>query len=383
MYSRVSGNAEASQSGYTSVSGAQTPHAERSPGRPPSSTLDPRLQGLTRLRSVAELGLRDIPWPARGGMAPPSSQPPLLVSDGPVAVARPPAPQAVRSSGKASSSRLTSRAVRRLVTQARNPLNLRHDEIAKIGKTRGGRTTLAYIESYGQALTQPPFDYSKNDIVKIAANHGGCQALQTVHEIDHTLRTLGYSKDDIVRIAAHDGGSKAMQTMPDLDNTLRALGYSKDDIVRIAANIGGSQALQTLHDLDHALHALGYTNNDIVRIAAHDGGSPALHTVHDLDNSLRGLGYTNNDIVRIAAHVGGSQALQMVHNVHHALCRLSYTKDDIVNTAANGGGTQALRALQEHHDTLVTRGLTKHDIMNLASQRRGASSALKRAAGES
>jgi len=384
MDPRVSGNANASQSGLTSSSGDQTPHAQRSPGDASSSTPDPRLQGLPRLPGVAQLRLRAVPSSALGGTAPPSSQPQLLVSDVPVAVAWQPAPRAVRSSSAAaSSSRLTSRAIRASGTPARNPLRLSPDEIDRIGRARSGRVTLAYIERDGRTLTQPPFDYARNDIIRIATNPGASQALRTVRALDHALRALGYSQDDIVRIAAKDGGSQALRTVRARNHALRALGYSKDDIVRIAAHHGGSQALQTVYDLEHALRALGYSKNDIVRMAANNGGSQALHAVRDLGSALRALGYTNDDIADIAANIGGSPTLQTVLALDHALRALGYAKDDIVKIAANGGGSKALRALQEHHDALVARGSTKNHIMTLARQHRGASAALKRAAGAS
>jgi hypothetical protein len=165
MHSRLSGNAAASQSGDTPISGGQTPRPQRPPGSSPSSTLDPRLQGLPRLPSVAELGLSAIPWPAPGGMAPPSLwQLTPLVAHVPVAVARPPASQAVRSSSAvASSSPPTSTTTFQSGMQARNPLGLRPDEIDKISKAHGGRAALACIESDWPALT--------------ADSTGGCNSL--------------------------------------------------------------------------------------------------------------------------------------------------------------------------------------------------------------
>ncbi|RQS38673.1 hypothetical protein DID99_36785, partial [Burkholderia sp. Bp8986] len=78
-----------------------------------------------------------------------------------------------------------------------NPLELTDAEQTRIERTHGGRQTLLYIAEHAHELTD---HLQRADIVKIAANNGGAQALQAVLNHRQALIDAGFSNDDIVKI---------------------------------------------------------------------------------------------------------------------------------------------------------------------------------------
>ncbi|NRO99612.1 hypothetical protein GWC77_27545, partial [Paraburkholderia sp. NMBU_R16] len=71
---------------------------------------------------------------------------------------------------------------------------------------------------------------------------GGSQALHTVRDLSAALRApaLGYSKDDIVRIAANSGGSQALRALHEHHAALTGLGYTKEAIMPLASQPRGA-----------------------------------------------------------------------------------------------------------------------------------------------
>jgi chemotaxis response regulator CheB len=121
-------------------------------------------------------------------------------------------------------------------SQAGNPLTLTPDERTKITKTHGGGLTLAFIADNHTALTQV---LSRADIVKIASNNGGAQALQAVLTCRPALAAAGFSNADIVKIASNNGGAQALQAVLTHYPALAAR-HSRDAILTTATQRRGA-----------------------------------------------------------------------------------------------------------------------------------------------
>ncbi|WP_185733889.1 TAL effector repeat-containing protein, partial [Burkholderia sp. Bp8986] len=113
----------------------------------------------------------------------------------------------LRSDIHLSNRRAVPYPLRLSVPHTTNPLELTDAEQTRIERTHGGRQTLLYIAEHAHELTD---HLQRADIVKIAANNGGAQALQAVLTHRQALIDAGFSNDDIVNIAAHDGGSRRL-----------------------------------------------------------------------------------------------------------------------------------------------------------------------------
>ncbi|HEV2680594.1 MAG TPA: TAL effector repeat-containing protein, partial [Rhodanobacter sp.] len=224
----------------------------------------------------------------------------------------------------------------------------------------------------GTAHKVAALGFSSADIVKIAGNIGGAQALQAVLDHHDALTRLGFPHADIVKIAGNNGGARALQAVLDHHDALTELGFTHADIVKIAGNIGGARALQAVLDLHEELSGLDFLPADIVKIAGNGGGAQALQAVLDHHGALTGLGFTHADIVKIAGNNGGAQALQAVLDHHDALTGLGFTPADVVKIADNGGGAQALQAVLDHLDELTGLGFTPADIVKIAGNDGGA-----------
>ena len=267
-----------------------------SSSQPTASTRDPRLQGLTRLPPVARLlsaanqerapydqpvsafsstvshltchfrqldllgaviqqhNPQDFSGPPLPSGASVDSQALSVGSSQPCSI---PAPARVITSHDVSSPSSVSRFVtgrhvnrpdpypvfvQHLGAAIPNPLSLSRAEQHKIKKTHGGQSALAFIADYHEALSAV---LRRDDIVKIAGNGGGAQALQAVLTYEPDLRQRGFENADIVKIAGNNGGAQALKILHDKWDALTR--YTKDDIMRAATKRrGAAAALHTL-----------------------------------------------------------------------------------------------------------------------------------------
>ncbi|RBK21264.1 avirulence protein, partial [Xanthomonas oryzae pv. oryzae] len=140
-----------------------------------------------------------------------------------------------------------------------------------------------------------------DQVVAIASNHGGKQALETVQRLLPVLcQAHGLTPDQVVAIASNNGGKQALETVQRLLPVLcQAHGLTPAQVVAIASNGGGKQALESivaqLSRPDPALAAL--TNDHLVALACL-GGRPALDAVK------KGLPHAPNLIRRVNSRIG-------------------------------------------------------------------------------
>ncbi|KKY05697.1 hypothetical protein NY99_24410, partial [Xanthomonas phaseoli pv. phaseoli] len=201
-----------------------------------------------------------------------------------------------------------ARALEALLTVAGElrgpPLQLDTGQLLKIAK-RGGVTAVEAVHAWRNALTDAPLNLTPEQVVAIASNNGGKQALETVHRLLPVLcQAHGLTPEQVVAIASHDGGKQALETVQRLLPVLcQAHGLTPEQVVAIASNGGGKQALETVQRLLPVLcQAHGLTPQQVVAIASNGGGKQALETVQRLLPVLcQAHGLTPEQVVAIAS----------------------------------------------------------------------------------
>ncbi|MCE4331019.1 TAL effector repeat-containing protein [Xanthomonas campestris pv. coriandri] len=269
-----------------------------------------------------------------------------------------------------------ARALEALLTVAGElrgpPLQLDTGQLLKIAK-RGGVTAVEAVHAWRNALTDAPLNLTPDQVVAIASNIGGKQALETVQRLLPVLcQAHGLTPDQVVAIASHDGGKQALETVQRLLPVLcQAHGLTPDQVVAIASNGGGKQALETVQRLLPVLcQAHGLTPDQVVAIASNIGGKQALETVQRLLPVLcQAHGLTSDQVVAIASNIGGKQALETVHRLLPVLCQAhGLTPAQVVAIASNNGGKQALETVQRLLPVLCqAHGLTPAQVVAIAS----------------
>ncbi|ASY82823.1 TAL effector repeat-containing protein [Xanthomonas citri pv. malvacearum] len=269
-----------------------------------------------------------------------------------------------------------ARALEALLTVAGDlrgpPLQLDTGQLLKIAK-RGGVTAVEAVHAWRNALTDAPLNLTPDQVVAIASNIGGKQALETVQRLLPVLcQAHGLTPEQVVAIASHDGGKQALETVQRLLPVLcQAHGLTPDQVVAIASHDGGKQALETVQRLLPVLcQAHGLTPQQVVAIASNSGGKQALETVQRLLPVLcQAHGLTPEQVVAIASHDGGKQALETVQRLLPVLCQAhGLTPQQVVAIASNGGGKQALETVQRLLPVLCqAHGLTPDQVVAIAS----------------
>ena len=290
------------------------------------------------------------------------------------------------------------------------PLQLVTGQLLKIAK-RGGMMAVQAVHAWRNVLTNVPFHLTPKQVVSIASNHGGKQALETVQQLLPRLcEDHGLTPDQVVVIASNNGGKQALETVQRLLPVLcKEHGLAPDQVMSIASQAGSKQALEMVQQLLPVLcKEHGLTVGQVVAIASHDGGKQALQTVHRLlpvlcrehgltvgqvvaianDNGGKQAletvqrllpvlcndhGLTRNQVVAIASNRGGKQALETVHRLLPLLCRdHGLTRDHVVSIASNHGGKQALETVQRLLSVLCNdHGLTRDQVVSIASSHGG------------
>ncbi|MEE3505819.1 TAL effector repeat-containing protein [Pseudomonas sp. 10C3] len=185
------------------------------------------------------------------------------------------------------------------------------------------------------------------------------------------------SRENVINIAAHHGGKSALQALRDKGPALRQAGFSAADLLKVAANGGAAQALQVLLDTGPALRQAGFSAADLVKVAANGGAAQALQALRDTGPALRQVGFSAADLVKVAAHIGGAPALQALQANGPALRQAGFSGDDLVKIASTGGGRKTMETLLEVHPILSAGGVSQAQILALATEHRGASGGLQ------
>ncbi|WP_374057796.1 type III secretion system effector avirulence protein AvrBs3 (plasmid) [Xanthomonas citri pv. malvacearum] len=269
-----------------------------------------------------------------------------------------------------------ARALEALLTVAGDlrgpPLQLDTGQLLKIAK-RGGVTAVEAVHAWRNALTDAPLNLTPDQVVAIASNIGGKQALETVQRLLPVLcQAHGLTPEQVVAIASHDGGKQALETVQRLLPVLcQAHGLTPEQVVAIASHDGGKQALETVQRLLPVLcQAHGLTLDQVVAIASNIGGKQALETVQRLLPVLcQAHGLTPEQVVAIASNSGGKQALETVQRLLPVLCQAhGLTPEQVVAIASNSGGKQALETVQRLLPVLCqAHGLTPEQVVAIAS----------------
>ncbi|HET9642954.1 MAG TPA: TAL effector repeat-containing protein [Burkholderiaceae bacterium] len=146
---------------------------------------------------------------------------------------------------------------------------------------------------------------SEKEILAIASNDGGSQALDKVLLTHQKLKDAGFTDPQIVAIASNNGGSQALDKVLLTHQKLKDAGFTDPQIVAIASNIGGAQALDKVLLTHVQFRKAGFTPGDIVEMADHNGGAPALQAVLDHLGLLQ-TRYSNDEIVKAGAKRRGA-----------------------------------------------------------------------------
>ncbi|MFP7036530.1 TAL effector repeat-containing protein, partial [Xanthomonas hortorum pv. gardneri] len=226
-------------------------------------------------------------------------------------------------------------------------------QVVAIASNIGGKQALETVQRLLPVLCQAPHCLTPEQVVAIASHDGGKQALETVQRLLPVLCQAPHdlTPEQVVAIACHDGGKQALETVQRLLPVLRhAHGLTREQVVAIASNGGGKQALETVQALLPVLRqAHGLTREQVVAIASNNGGKQALETVQRLLPVLRQAhGLTREQVVAIASNIGGKQALETVQRLLPVLCQAPHdlTREQVVAIASHDGGKQALETVQ-------------------------------------
>ncbi|MGD6557613.1 hypothetical protein VWT83_23130, partial [Xanthomonas citri pv. citri] len=75
-------------------------------------------------------------------------------------------------------------------------------------------TAVEAVYAWRNALTGAPLNLTPEQVVAIASNIGGKQALETVQRLLPVLcQAHGLTPEQVVAIASHDGGKQALETV--------------------------------------------------------------------------------------------------------------------------------------------------------------------------
>ena len=119
------------------------------------------------------------------------------------------------------------------------------EQADKIILRKSSQNTINYLLNHHLTLREKPFEFSHDQMTKVASNNGGSQALKTVCKSYQALINLGFTKKDIVAMTSNDGGSQALQSVLEHTVDLLSHGYTLENIVALAAHIGGSRNVRS------------------------------------------------------------------------------------------------------------------------------------------
>lgn len=157
------------------------------------------------------------------------------------------------------------------------------------------------------------------DLAKIGACNGGCHNLDAFKFFYRSLRSLSYSKQQIVTMAAHHGGSKNLASVIEHHNKLfLECKYTVDQIVKIVSRNGGARNLDALSKYHHKLISVGLNKEEIIGIVDRSGGSKSLKAVAQNYTKLINLGYKKEQVLHWASNPGCDKVIEQTLSSHSA-----------------------------------------------------------------
>ena len=171
--------------------------------------------------------------------------------------------------------------MQRLLPSLCNDLGLSLGQVVAIASNHGGKQALETVQRLLPSLCND-FGLSLGQVVAIANNSGGKQALKAVQRLLPSLcKDHGLTPNQVVGIASRYGGKQALEAVQRLLPVLcKDYGLSQEQVVAIASNGGGRQALERVFaQLSHPDPALAALSNDRLVALACVGGRPALEAV--------------------------------------------------------------------------------------------------------
>ncbi len=122
----------------------------------------------------------------------------------------------------------------------------------KIIIRKTSKNTVESVLNNHDTLLAEPYKLNHEQIVAIAANIGGAQAMKTVIASFPQLRALGFNEVQIVAIAANIGGAQAIKAVQKCHSELISHGYSLERITKLAACTGGAKQIQKNYEKECA-----------------------------------------------------------------------------------------------------------------------------------
>ncbi|WP_429578852.1 hypothetical protein [Paraburkholderia youngii] len=163
-------------------------------------------------------------------------------------------------------------------------LRLNTSQIAEIAQ-HGGRTAIGLLHLRGREFTRAPLNLAPQQLVAIARNRGGGEALWAVMNLLPVLREPPYGLDtgQVVAVANKRAGGEALWAVRDLLPVLREPPYGLDtgQMVAVASHRNGKQRLNAVRDLLPALLALGLNKEEVVALAIQGNGKQALEAAKE------------------------------------------------------------------------------------------------------
>ncbi|MPW11814.1 avirulence protein, partial [Paraburkholderia sp. CNPSo 3155] len=245
------------------------------------------------------------------------------------------------------------------------PYNLSAAQVVAIASNDGGKQALEAVKVLLPELCQPPYNLSAAQVVAIASNDGGKQALEAVKVLLPELcpPPCNLSAGQVVAIASNIGGKQALEAVKALLPQLREppYGLGTEQVVAIASNGGGKQALEAVKALLPQLREppYGLSTEQVVAIASNGGGRQALEAVKVLLPELcqRPHGLSTGQAVALAC-IGGRPALETARHTQAPIRRMQISPaSNPAPTPTRYGPTpaQCVEVLQFFHDYLPPR----------------------------
>lgn len=216
---------------------------------------------------------------------------------------------------------------------------------------------LEALKQYVVPLTHPPFNFSSEQLIRIASHKGAAATFKEIYDSFNQLALWGFTVDDVARIANHTGGSNNLRAVIDNFESLEQLNLGSRDvlvnyIVQITNNIGGTQNIAGLKLHLNPLRVLHFSDKEIIDMLSHSGGTNNLVAVIDCFEVLfHGLLFTHAQIVDMVNSSGGYKNIQAVKECFDALIGLKFTHDQIVDMVGRSGGSYSLDAVKKYFES--------------------------------
>ena len=186
-----------------------------------------------------------------------------------------------------------------------------------------------------QTLLEPPYCFTREQIVKIASHYGGSKNLEAVQEAFKAIRDLGFNTEQVVKMVSHDGGSKNLQAVQEAYQVLLGLNFSAEQVVRMVSHDGGSKNLQAVQETYLAFQRQGYSSQEIYQVSCHSSGS-----------------------MNIRYLLLCSQRLDLIQSFH-------LTKDDLINILGRPCGHLLFKRACLYYEKLSSYGFSFKNIVSI------------------